>query len=259
MANALRRAKPSRPRVDHLALFTALAAGDSGLSRRGMTALLKLRRRQLETMERARGALVRVEPRATPPLLDLGAVAAASPLTADFHSLLVLQLLADYPEKGEPLRAQLHARRDGLDLPALAHALWQPDGRERLERACAPFRLEPSLLAGTLWVALKPLFEAVARASVRFFELPGRTRQCPLCGGPAWARCGDALACAVCETRWPCECDARPLLPDNDLQPRGVRRLCDPHTGERLFDVEPGLFEVAYDTGPMIELLRLLG
>ncbi|MCC6464699.1 MAG: hypothetical protein IT463_05105 [Planctomycetes bacterium] len=240
-------------------MFTALAAGDSGLSRRGMTALLKLRRRQLETKDRARGALVRIEPRATPPLLDLGAVAAASPLTADFHSLLVLQLLADYPERGEPLRAQLHARRDGLDLPALAQSLWSPDGREALERACAPFGLDPALLAGTLWVALKPLFEGVARACLRFFELPQGTRQCPLCGGPPWARCNGELRCAVCETRWECESSARPLQPDDGLQPRGVQRLCDPQTGERLFDVEPGLFEAAYDTGPMIELLRMLG
>ena len=63
MANALRRAKSSRPDLhDNVALVVSLTAGASGLSRRGMACLLRLRRSQLKVIEQSRGALVRLRP-----------------------------------------------------------------------------------------------------------------------------------------------------------------------------------------------------
>lgn len=258
MANASPHAKVSRRRLDPLALVISLTAADSGLSRRAMAALLRLRQRQLETIERSRGALVKILPREQPPLLDLGAVGRDSPLTADYHSLAVLQLITDFPERGTELRALLDARRHGLDLQALAEALWREDGGDAFAAAATRHGLDPHLLAGTLWVALKPLYEAVAAASLRYFELPGGGDDCPVCGGPPWARSGDRLQCAVCESHWDSELKGRIFRTSEGLQPRGAARLYDAASGQRLLELEDALMAHAFDSGPLIELLQLL-
>lgn len=258
MANASPHAKASRRRLDPLALVISLTAADSGLSRRAMAALLRLRRRQLETIEHSRGALVKIAPRDEPPLLDLGAVGRDSPLTADYHSLVVLQLITDFPERGAELRALLNARRNGLDLQTLAEALWREDGGDAFAAAAASHGLDPHLLAGTLWVALKPLYEAVAAASLRHFQLPGEGHDCPVCGGPPWARCTGRLQCAVCESHWDSNLEARVFRTAEGPQPRGAARLYDAATGQRLLELEPALLPHAFDPGPLIELLQLL-
>ncbi len=258
MANASPHARASRRRLDPLALVISLTAADSGLSRRAMTALLRLRQRQLQTIEHSRGALVKISPRSQPPLLDLGAVGRDSPLTADYHSLVVLQLITDFPERGAELRALLEARRNGLDLPALAEALWREDGGDAFAAAAASHGLDPHLLAGTLWVALKPLYEAVAAASLRHFELPGSGDDCPLCGGPPWARSGSRLQCAVCESHWDSELKGRIFRTAEGPQPRGAVRLYDAASGQRLLELEDALMAHAFDPGPLVELLQLL-
>ena len=258
MASASPQAKPSARRLDSLALLISLTGADSGLSRRGMLALLRLRQCQLAIKHGSRGALVKIEPSDVPPLLNLGAVGRDSPLTADFHSLVVLQLIADFPERGTELRALLSARRNGLDLSALAGALWDADGAHEFERASRDHGLDQHLLAGTLWVALKPLYESVASAFTRHVTPPSGGDICPVCGGPIWARCDGEVICAICESRWSRDLRAHSFLAAEGPQARGVSRLYDAATGHRLVDVETALLAHAFDAGPLIELLQLL-
>lgn len=224
-----------------------------------MFALLRLRQCQLAIKQGSRGALVKIEPSDAPPLLNLGAVGRDSPLTADFHSLVVLQLIADFPERGMDLRALLSARRNGLDLSVLAGALWDADGDDELERASRNHGLDQHLLAGTLWVALKPLYESVASAFTRHVTPPSGGDMCPVCGGPVWARCEREVICAICESRWKHhDMGARGFLMAEGPQARGVSRMYDAATGHRLVDLETALLAHAFDAGPLIELLQLL-
>jgi hypothetical protein len=239
-------------------LLIGLTSADSGLSRRGMHALLRLRQRQLAIKQGSRGAFVKIDPNDAPPLLDLGAIGRDSPLTADFHSLVVLQLIGDFPERGDDLRALLAARRNGLDESELAAALWRDDGGETLQAAADEHGLDPHLLAGTIWVALKPLYETVAAAFARHIDLPKSGDECPICGGPPWARCEGRLRCAVCETTWDAELQNRGFLTAEGPQANGVTRLYDAATGARLVDLESALLAHAFDPGPLIELLQLL-
>ena len=258
MASASPQPKPSARRLDSLALLIGLTSADSGLSRRGMHALLRLRQRQLAIKEGSRGAFVKIEPNAAPPLLDLGAIGRDSPLTGDFYSLVVLQLISDFPERGDDLRALLVARRDGLDESELAAALWRDDGGDVLQAAAEKHRLDVHLLAGTLWVALKPLYESVAAAYARHADLPPGGEDCPVCGGPPWARCEGRLRCAVCETMWDVEAPGRSFLAAEGPQAKGVTRLYDAATVARMTDIESALLAHAFDSGPLIELLQLL-
>lgn len=258
MANALRQTKPSRRALDPVALSVALTASDSGLSRRGMSALTKLRHRQLQTMRDSQGAFVKIEPRETLPLLDLAKIGRESPLAPDYHSLLLLQLIADFPERAPALRAILLARRTGLDVGKLVDALWRVDGRRTFQQGAVAFMLDPHLLAGTLWVALKPLYESVALAFARHFEAPGSGKDCPVCAGPAWAKCARRLRCAICETVWDGDPGGSMFTGAGGRQARGARRVYDIKTGRRLFELDETLFEHAFDPGPVIELLQLL-
>jgi hypothetical protein len=255
VANASHPARVSTPSLE---LFISLAAADSNLSRRGMHALLRLRSRQLEAVRGARGAFVKLEPRDGPPWLELAVVGRDSPLAADFHSLLVMQLITDFPEQADDLRAILQARRNGLDVNALSYALWRDDGGESLKAAAAEHDLDPHLLAGTLWAALKPLYEAVSAAFTRHFELPEHAAECPVCGGTPWARCGGDLRCGVCETTWRADLAGRSFLSAEGAQARGALRLYDSASGARLMDLDTALFAHAFDSGPLIELLQLL-
>ncbi|MCB9896112.1 MAG: hypothetical protein H6839_16890 [Planctomycetes bacterium] len=258
MANASPHARPSARRLDPLALVISLTAADSGLSRRGMLALQRLRQRQLETIDRSRGAFVKVQPRSEPPLLDLGAIGRDSPLTGDYHSLIVLELVTDFPERGSELRAMLDARRHGLDAKNLADALWQNDGGEAFKSAAAKHSLDPHLLAGTLWAALKPLYESVAAAVIRHFEVPSGANECPVCGGLPWARSGDQLVCCVCETHWKGDLAGRSFRTSDGPQVVGATRLYDSVSGQRLVELDGALLAHAFDPGPLIELLQLL-
>lgn len=258
MASASPHASSTPRRLDPVALVIGLTAPDTGLSRRGMSALHRLRMLQLRTMDRSRGAFVRIEPNGQPPLLDFGGIGRASPLTHDYHSLVVLELVADFPERGEELRALLQARRARLDVSSLAEALWRDDGGDVIAAAARQHGLDPHLLAGTLWVALKPLYESVAAAFTRHIPPPGGGEDCPICGGPAWARCGGQLRCAVCETMWSCDTSQRKYRAAEGPQARGANRLYDADSGLRLMDLEDALIEHAFDSGPLIELLQLL-
>lgn len=272
MANALRRAKSSR--LDDVALVVSLTAGDSGLSRRGMASLLRLRRAQKQVIEQSRGALVRVRPggieglralsglpvtrNTSRPLLDMAATCAESPLSGDYLSLFLLQLIADFPEQGKPLRAILHARRDGLDVSAATRALWHAQGQSQLAAIARKHKLDPALLAATLWVALKPLCEAVAKAFTRHIETPKGAPDCPICGGPPWARQGRQAKCAICETPWLAGFEPGLWQTSEGPQAEGARRIYHGKTGQRLVEFDKPLFKPAFHTGPMIELIRLL-
>lgn len=223
-----------------------------------MHALSRLRVRQVEAMQGARGAFVKLQPREGPPWLELAVVGRDSPLVADFHSLVVMQLITDFPESAPDLRAILEARRGGLDLNALAFALWRDDGGIELKAQAAKYKLEPHVLAGTLWCALKPLYESVANAFARHFDLAQDMQECPVCGGTPWARCGGQLRCAVCETIWDAELTGRSFLSAEGPQARGALRLYDSISGARLMELDSALFAHAFDTGPIIELLQLL-
>lgn len=244
--------------LDPVALSIALTAGDSGLSRRGMAALLKLRHKQLETMRASRGAFVKIDPRKASPLLDLAKVGRESPLTPDYFSLLLLQLIADFPERAPALRAILTARRTGMNVGRLVEALWREDGQQAFEQSAITFMLDPHVLAGSLWVALKPLYESVALACARHFEIPDGGEDCPVCGGPAWARCGDRVRCAICETEWKSGLGAALFRSAEGAQPEGAQRVYDAKTGRRLYELDEMVFEHAFDPGPVIELLHLL-
>jgi hypothetical protein len=250
--NALRPAKSTSPD----ALLIALVAGDSGLTRRGLSALARIRARQREIMRGSRGALVKVAPREQPPMIDFGQVGADSPLTADFHTLLVLELTREFPESAGPLRALLAARRGGLDLTLLAGALWRTDGDKVFATAANRHKFSARLMSATLWVALKPLYEGVAAACARHFDLGDGGLDCPACGGTPWAVCGEQARCAVCETVWPMP--RGEWVPIPGPQPRGARRMCNPVTGQRVVELGPDLFPGACDFGPFIELLRRL-
>ena len=258
MASASPHASSIPRKLDPVALVIGLTAPDTGLSRRGLHALHRLRMLQLRTMEQSRGAFVKIQPRDNPPLLDFGAVGKASPLSHDYHSLVVLELIADFPERGDELRALLMARRAGLDVSNLAEALWRDDGGEVINEATAQHGVDAHLLAGTLWVALKPLYESVATAFTRHVDLDEGGADCPICGGPPWARCGDQLRCAVCETMWVCDTSHRRLRACEGPQARGANRLYDADTGQRLTDLDDALIEHAFDAGPLTELLQLL-
>lgn len=257
MANALRRAKSSK--VDDVALVVSLTAGDSGLSRRGMAGLLRLRRAQRQVIEQSRGALVKLRAgERARPLLDMAAACADSPLVGDYLSLFLLQLIADFPEQGKPLRAILHARRDGLDVSAATRALWHPQGQTQLAAIARKHKLDAALLAATLWVALKPLCEAVAKAFTRHIETPQGAPDCPICGGPPWARQGKQAKCAICETSWQARLEAGLWHTSEGPQAQGARRVYHSRTGQRLVEFDKQLFKPAFHTGPMIELIRLL-
>jgi hypothetical protein len=240
-----------------VALIVALCAGNSGLSRRGMTCLLKLRKAQLNLIEQSRGALVRVTARKHPPLLNMAACA-DSPLVGDFLSLVVLQLAADYPERGEPLHAILRARRDGFDVSAAARALWDADGAATIAARCRKAGIHSRLFTASLWLALKPLCEAVARAYLRHVDAPGGTADCPVCGGPAYARAGTQASCAVCETAWQAETQPRAWVDAPVSRIEGAQLRYHRHTGgqERHFD--RALFKTAFHAGPLVELVRML-
>lgn len=255
MANALRRAKSSRP--DAVALIVALCAGGSGLSRRGMTCLLKLRRAQLRLIEQSRGALVRVTARKQPPLLNLAACA-DSPLAGDFLSLIVLELAAEYPEREGPLHAILRARRDGFDVAKAAKSLWEAEGAAMIAAQCRTTGISARLLTGALWAALKPLCESVARAYLRHVDAPRGTADCPVCGGPAYARNAGRARCAVCETTWHAEKQPRAWVDSPLARIEGAQLRYHRSTGEqtRAFDRE--LFEAAFHAGPLVELVRML-
>ncbi|MBK8207835.1 MAG: hypothetical protein IPK87_13755 [Planctomycetes bacterium] len=254
MAKGSHRAKPSRPDDD---LLIALLAGDSGISRRGLLALRSLRMRQREIMSGSRGALVKIEPRPQAPFLDLGQVGRDSPLAADYHSLLVLELCRDFPEHAGALQALLDARRAGLDLSILAAALWQEFGQDEFFKSAETHNCDPHLLAATLWLALKPLFESVAAAFARHFDLPQESPDCPACGGPPWARCDKMLRCAVCETTWQADLPG-PWRDAEGPQPRGAKRRYHAQNAQRIVDLDETLFTQAFDTGPFIELLQIL-
>ncbi len=250
-------ASPPRKSSNPDALLIALVAGDSGLSRRGLGALLRLRTLQREIMRGSRGAFVKIEPQENPPLLELGQIGRDSPLAADYHSLVVLELAREFPEHGERLRNLLDARRHGQDLAALATALWREDGAEAFMKGGGQYAFDPHLMAATLWIALKPLYETVAQAFARHFELPQGGLDCPACGGPPWARCDDRLRCGVCESVWTSDAPGNWRKLEGP-QPRGAHRYYNPHTGQRIIELEPLLFEDAYDNGPFIELLQTL-
>ncbi|MBZ0136198.1 MAG: hypothetical protein K8I27_07490 [Planctomycetes bacterium] len=213
---------------------------------------------QLRAVAQSRGAFVKIEPRDRPPVLDFGSIGRDSPLTHDYHSLVLLDLITDFPERGAELRALLQARRAGLDVSNLAEALWRDDGGEAIAAAAKQHKLDLHLLAGTLWVALKPLYEGVAAAFTRHVKPEAGCEDCPVCGGPAWARCGDRLRCAVCETMWHCDTSQRGYRVAEGPQARGVNRLYDAVSGQRLVDIEDALIEHAFDSGPLTELLQLL-
>ncbi|MBX3460139.1 MAG: hypothetical protein KF696_09310 [Planctomycetes bacterium] len=254
MANALPRAKPGKPDD---ALLLALLAGDSGLGRCGLSALLELRRRQREIMAGSRGALVRLEPAAAAPFLELGQIGRDSPLVADYHSLLVLELCRHFPAHGHSLRGLLGARRSGLDLSTLSLSLWREFGQDQFFKAADEHGIDPHLLAATLWLALKPLYEGVALALARHFDLPQGGRDCPACGGPPWAMCEGRLRCAVCETAWQAVLPG-PWREVEGPQARGARRLYHAESAQRMCELDESLFETAFDPGPFIELLALL-
>jgi len=255
VASALRRAKSSR--VDPVALVISLTAGESGLSRRGMACLGRLRRSQLQVMQQSRGALVRVRA-SRRPMLDLAAAATESPLLADFVSLFSLQLIDDYPEQGKALRAILHARAELEFTRSAAAALWRPEGRHEIAALARKAKVNAPLLTGILWVALKPLCEAVARAYLRHVDAPAGGADCPVCGGPAWARRGKLARCALCESRWQADFEPGPWRTAEGLQARGAKVVYNAGTGSRLVQFDARLFETAFHIGPMIELVRLL-
>lgn len=252
MASGLSLPRPSRPE-----LLVALVAGDSGLSRRGLTALTRLRARQLEIQQGSRGAFVKLVPNAAPPLLSLGQIGRDSPLSCDYHSLVVLELAREFPAHGAALRGLIDARRHGLDLPALAFALWQDDGDTHFESACRPFGCDPHLLAATLCLALKPLYELVARSFSQHFELPQGGTECPVCGGTPYARCGELLRCAVCEQVWQGELPG-PWREVEGPQATGARRIYQSQTGQRLLELEESLFAESFNTAMFVELLLAL-
>lgn len=223
-----------------------------------MAALTKLRHSQLRTMRASRGAFVKIVPRESPPLLDLAGVGRESPLTHDYLCLFALQLIADFPERAPGLRAILLARRTGMNIDKLVDAMWREDGREVLVNTALSFMLDPDLLAGTLWTALKPLCEAVAIAFGRHFEVPDGGEDCPVCGGPPWAICNDRARCGVCETVWRPGFDTGRMRQAEGAQAEGAARVYDTRTARKLFDLDESLFEHAFDPGPFIGLLSLL-
>jgi hypothetical protein len=127
-----------------------------------------------------------------------------------------------------------------------------------LKAAAADHGVDPHLLAGTLWVALKPLYESVAAACVQHFALPGGGGDCPVCGGPPWARSDDRLICAVCETHWQGNLSQRRFRTAEGPQAKGATRLYDAVSGQRLTELDNALLAHAFDPGPLIELLQLL-
>jgi hypothetical protein len=238
-----------------LPLLVGLLAGDSGLGRRSLEAIVRLRQRQLAMREGSRGAFVKLEPLQGTPLLDLAALAADSPLTTDYHSLFVLALIDLFPEHAAALGALAQARRAGLDLPALARGLHEPG--THFEQAATAHGCDAHLLRLTLQLALKPLFEGVAAACRQHFDVPAGGENCPMCGAQPWAQGGDRLRCGVCETEW------AGVLPgewteSEALQPQGARRLVRNADGVHIIELDPGLFGTAFHTGPYIELLKHL-
>lgn len=244
MANASPRARFSK--VDGVALAVSLCCAKENLSRRAMACLLRLRRSQLTLIEQSRGALVRIHAAKRPPWLNLAGACAESPLVGDFLSLFLLQLAGDYPEQGERLRNILHARRTGLDVASATRALW--DGKPARD----------ALLHATLWVAAKPLCEAVARAFLRHVGAPPESPDCPVCGGKPWARNGKLAKCGVCETAWPASFERAQWKPAPGPRARGMKRLLNRADETVLYQFDRALFAHAFSIGPMIALVRLL-
>jgi ribosomal protein S27AE len=244
-------------RPEDIPLLVGLLGGDSGLGRRGLEAIVRIRHRQLETLAGSSGAFVKLLPRQSTPLLDLARLGAGSPLTTDYHSLFVLELIDLFPEHAAALGALAQARRNGLDLPGLARALYAPDADAMFHDAASEHACDARLLRLTLQLALKPLFEGVAAACRRHFEVPSGGEQCPICGGQPWARAGDRLRCGVCETDWQAELPGH-WSESGGVQPKGARRLVRNADGMQIAELDAGLFGAAFDPDPYIELLKHL-
>ena len=278
MASGLRQTRPTAPAsCDAVALAACLtvpqptetdARPDRAIGARSMRALVKLRHDQLEMMQHSRGALVKIQPADERPFLDLAQIGGDSPLTADYHSLTLLRLIEEFPERQRPLTSILDARRAGLDVQELARVLPQAGaaGAEKAAGQATAEQFEASglwLLEATLRVALKPLYEAAARAFQRLIQVQGEFSECPLCGGSAWARHGGMHRCAVCETQWEwgtgCPaCKNGEMRRVGGIQARGALLLCCGSCGHRLRELDAELFPHAFNPGPLVDLLVAL-
>lgn len=218
MANASRPKKSSLPRtssstglparaaaVDPLELFVTLVAGEENLSVNEARALLRLRRAQLAARDGAKGALVRVALQGNQ-RFDLKSSASSSVLLEDFFSLVLLQLIEDFPSRERELRALLHAKRKGMDIIPVSQAVWSTDSAlaERWVTTARRFGVDAGLLGGVVAVAMHPLFEAIGSSISRHTRKAILSGQdCPICGAPPYCWHGNNYRCCICESAWP--------------------------------------------------------
>src|SRR5690606_17451910 len=175
----------------------------------------------------------------------------------DYHSLVVLELARAFPRHGVPLRDLLAARRSGLSLNTMADVLWDADGQRQAKDLGQAHGFSATLMTATLWIALKPLYEAVAQAFAAHFDVPQGGASCPVCGAEPWARCGGKLRCPVCESVWTAEL-AGDWRDAAGPQARGARRVREATSGARLIELEESLFNEAFSVAPLVQFLLIM-
>lgn len=255
MASALQQGKSLKPKVDPLRLSTALLVGGTGLSARRLRAVVQLRELMNSLKLGSKGALVKLKPRDVPPWLDAKQVCIDSPLITDYFSILLNKLSALFPEAQLELTAIQQARRSGLSVNELTSALWNSD--DALEVLTRQHSLRPRLTAAILWLAIKPMLEAVSEAFIRHFPVAESHSSCPVCAGPAWAYHGESAKCSLCETTWQSTAPPAILLLAG-VQPTGAKRGFEKSSGRQVYLLDAELFETSTDLGVLLSVIQLL-
>ncbi|MHC4839943.1 MAG: hypothetical protein ACYTDT_03140 [Planctomycetota bacterium] len=203
----------------------------------------------------SKGALVKLEPNDRAPWIDAAQVSTESPLVVDYFSVLLNRMGSLFPEQLPEFTAIQSARREGLETSELLHALWKSD--ESIETLTKTCKVNTRLTAAVLWLATKPLLEAVAEGFVQHFPIDGEHVNCPVCGGPAWAYHGKSARCSLCESVWQVSDEPRVRLFPG-VQPIGAKRGIDGSTGRQVYLLDSGLFGSSRDPGVLMSVIQLL-
>ena len=203
----------------------------------------------------SRGALVKLQPRESAPWLDAAKICVDSPLIVDYFSVLLNRIGSLFPEQRHMFAAIQQARRDGLDTGELLVGLWNSD--ESISTLTEQHGLNTRLTAAVLWLAAKPLIEAVAEGFTQHFPTEGEHANCPVCGGPAWAYHGQRARCSLCESVWQISEEPRVRLFPG-VQPTGAKRGVDENSGRQVYLLDADLFETSTDPGVLVSVIQLL-
>lgn len=202
----------TRPKVDPLELYVTLVAGAENLSVSAARGLLHLRQTVIAAQKAARGALIKLE-LDEDGKIDWWDSAAKAPVLRDIVSLLLLQLIDDFPlhaPASRRLLANIQRRVDvsnsafdvrGKMIRDTDRGLSCPDP---WKNAAQKARIDDSILVRLSLLAIGGVREMMA-ASMRIHRKRrlAKSNHCPVCAAMPYATKADQFLCSWCETRWP--------------------------------------------------------